>query len=98
MSALGLTLVPFIEGVLSTNMPELGDDPTATIMAFLKELSFEEAAMLIQALNKTVAGKRSRRPVARRRSLREPSRSAPGDGHAGGTGGNGRSSWRGDPR
>ena len=98
MSALGLTLVPFIEGVLSTNMPELGDDPTATIMAFLKELSFEEAAMLIQALNKTVAGKRSRRPVARHRSRARSTRLAPSDRRGVGIGDNGRGSWRGNPR
>ena len=44
-----------IEGVLNTNMPELGDDPTATITTFLTEMTFSEAALVIQALNKAVA-------------------------------------------
>jgi hypothetical protein len=53
-AAMGMTLVPFIEGVLNVVMPELGDDPTATITAFLQELSFSEAATLIQALNRAL--------------------------------------------
>jgi hypothetical protein len=98
VSAMGVTIVPFIENVLATTVPELGEDPTITIMAFLKQLAFSEAATLIQALNKTVAGKRSRRPVARRRSLRGPAHSAQNGRGRVGIGNNGRSSWRGDSR
>ena len=91
---MGMTLVPFMENVLETTVPELGDDPTATIMTFLKGLSFDEAATLIRRLT----GMTSRRPIAGRRSQREPSRSASRNGHASGIAGNARSSWRGDPR
>ena len=89
---MGMTLVPFLEGVLDTTVPELGDDPTATIMAFLKEMTFSEAATLIRRLT----DQRSRRPVARRRSTAGPTRSPASD--VVGIGSNGRSSWRGDPR
>lgn len=55
-AAMGMTLVPFIESVLGDekSVPDLGEDPTTVIVKFLNELSFEEAAKLIQALNKVI--------------------------------------------
>ena len=91
---MGMTLVPFMENVLETTVPELGDDPTATIMTFLKGLSFDEAATLIRRLT----DKRSRRPVARHRSLAESTSSALGDEGVVGIGSNGRNGFRGDHR
>jgi hypothetical protein len=108
VASMGMTLVPFMEGVLEKTMPELGDNPTETIMGFIGELSFSEAALVIQVLNKAVSdgdalrrrrtGKRTRRPVAHRRSQAGSTRSVPDDNGVVHIGSNGRNGWRGDPR
>lgn len=55
---MGLTLVPFIEGVLEVKLPDLpaGDaEATQALLTFLQGLSFDDASRLILALSKAQA-------------------------------------------
>jgi hypothetical protein len=55
VSAMGMTIVPFMEGVLEKPVPPLGEHPAKVITEFLEDLTFEEASLLIQKLIRAMA-------------------------------------------
>jgi hypothetical protein len=52
---MGMTIVPFMEGVLEKPVPPLGEHPAKVITEFLEDLTFEEASLLIQKLIRAMA-------------------------------------------